>query len=104
VDEIGLWYGITEKGREAWSAWATRDEDDSSAWQLDDDAVRRLVTVVAESADAAERKLAEWLSRRGRLPTGRKEIASVAHVKLSSGRVLPVGVRLTCSYTETMSD
>lgn len=100
VDEIGLWYGITETGRDAWSAWATQAEEDPSPWQLDDDAVKCLVTVVAESEDIAERKLAEWLSRRGRLPTGSKNVASVAHLELRSGRVLPVGVRLTCSYSE----
>lgn len=98
VDEVGLWYGITEAGRAAWNAWA--GESHEALWQLDEDATKRLVSVVAENEEAAERRLAEWFSERGGFMPCTKEVSPVADVQLRSGRVLARGVRLTCSYTE----
>lgn len=51
------------------------------------------MTVVAESEDTAERKLSEWLLRRGRHPTGRKEVTSVAQVQLQSGQRYDASIR-----------
>ena len=35
VDEVGLWYEITEAGREAWSAWGEPRLKDGSRWTLE---------------------------------------------------------------------
>jgi len=101
VDEIGLWYGITDEGRTAWSAWAEEPED--APWQLDDDAVKGVVTVIAENEETAERRLAQWLAARGGSTAAKKEVSPVAEVQLRSGRVLSRGVRLRCTYAEPAS-
>ena len=102
ADEVALWYGITEPGRTAWSAWA--DEPKDATWQLDDDAIEHRITVVAESENSAQQRLEEWLSKRGCIASGGKQVSAVAEIRLRSGQVLAQGVRLTCSYRQRASN
>jgi hypothetical protein len=99
ADEIGLWYGITESGRDAWRASA--DDGKAELWQLDDDSVKQTISIVAGSKEAAERRLTEWLLSRRGVAVSSKEVSRVAGVKLRSGQTLVSGVRLTCGYART---
>lgn len=96
IDEIGLWYGMTDDGRDAWRHWA--GEHDDALWELDDDLEGRIVAVVARSEELAHRRLAEWLAARGHVATGLRETTPVRDVHLRSGRVLAQGVRASCRY------
>src|SRR4051812_6259804 len=47
LDEIGLWYQITEAGRAAWAVWA--GDTTRTLWQLDDDPGVLSIAVTAET-------------------------------------------------------
>jgi hypothetical protein len=96
IDEIGLWYGLTDSGRAAWQASGTGKE--AELWALDDDATTQTISIVAETQEAAERRLAEWLVGHGDVAIASTESRPVAHVKFRSGQTLVSGVRLTCEY------
>lgn len=97
ADEIGLWYGITESGRDAWQTVGADAE--AELWELDEDAERHTVSIIAGSEEAAERRLSEWLLRRPDIAVTSKELSTVVGLKFRSGRTLLSGVRLISGYT-----
>lgn len=99
VDEIGLWYEITESGRDEWTQWS-QDPEALPRWALDDDSVSRVVTVRAASLSDAEDALSTWAAQNPRIELvyETKEIAPLSQFRLRSGVLLTDGVTVTCGY------
>lgn len=96
VDDIGLWYGLTDAGRTAWQTFGVGAPADT--WELDEDAEQRKVSVVAESREIAELRLSEWLLRRPGITITAKHVSPIAMCKLRNGRMLYSGVRIMGDY------
>jgi len=99
VDEIGLWYEITESGRDEWTQWS-QDPEALPRWALDDDSVSRVVTVRAASLSDAENALSTWAAQNPRIELvyETKEIAQLSQFRLRSGVLLTDGITVTCGY------
>jgi hypothetical protein len=95
IDEIGFWYRLTPLGREAWVASAGEPADD---WELDDNVVTKVITIVAADVKTAEKILAQWISTRPTIQARERHHTEPHEARLRNGRVLPSGVRLTCRY------
>jgi hypothetical protein len=95
VDEIGLWYALTDAGRAAWNAWG--GEPAAELWQLDDDPGASSITVTAETSEKAERVLQHWLDTNHERVLCRRTV-SVRDVQLRNGLLIADGVQIVCSY------
>lgn len=100
VDEIGLWYQVTERGRNAWSQWSGGSKEDRSRWTLDDRVDLGLLEVRAECQDVAEAAIDRWLAEhRGvREVPGTRESVKISEFVMRDGTRFLDGVLVTCRY------
>lgn len=100
ADEVGLWYQITERGRQAWSRWAGGNGDDRDRWMLDDRADQGILEVRAERKDVAEAALDRWLAEHGEVQevSGTRESVKIPEFVMRDGTRVPDGVLVTCRY------
>jgi hypothetical protein len=100
VDEIGLWYEITERGRQAWSQWAGSSRDDRDLWVLDDRADEGLLEVRAGRKEVAEAALDRWLAEHGEVQevSGTREAVKLLEFVMRDGTRVSDGVLVTCHY------
>lgn len=100
VDEVGLWYEITTKGRAEWSRRALPDDEEPVRWMINDLKDVKSVSVHAESVDIAERALRWWLSRNPDFElvdnSGRTDLPT--SFTLRDGTVITNGVKLAYEY------
>jgi len=96
IDEVGLWYRLTDAGRQAWEAWS--DESRHERWQLDDDAIAGRIMVTAESTEIAERALKAWLDAHPSYRVTQNQVAVGTGVPLRSGEVIERGVTVDYWY------
>lgn len=100
VDEVGLWYQVTERGRHAWSQWSGSSGDDRDRWMLDDHADQGVLEVRAGRADVAEAALDRWLAEHGEVQevAGSRESERILEFILRDGTRVRDGVLVTCRY------
>lgn len=100
VDEVGLWYEITRRGRQAWSRWRTDGGDDRGRWMLDDRADQGILEVRADRKEVAEGALDRWLAEHGEVQEvpGTRESATVSEFVMRDGTRVPDGVLVRCRY------
>jgi uncharacterized protein with LGFP repeats len=100
VDEIGLWYQVTERGREAWSQWPGSTGDDRDHWVLDDRADQGILEVRAERKDVAEAVLDRWFAEHGEVQedAGTREAVKLPEFVMRDGTHVSDGVLVTCRY------
>ena len=100
VDEIGLWYQITERGRQAWSQSSGSSGDDRDRWMLDDRADQGILEVRAGRNDVAEAALDKWLAEHGEVQEipGTRESVKIPEFVMRDGTRVPDGVLVTCRY------
>jgi hypothetical protein len=100
VDEIGLWYQLTERGREAWSQWSGGNEEYHERWMLDDRADQKILEVRADRRDVAEAALDRWLAEHDEMleVSGTREFAQIPEFVMRDGTRVRDGVLVTCRY------
>lgn len=100
VDEIGLWYQVTERGRQAWSQWSGSSGDDRDRWMLDDRADQAILEVRAERKDVAEAALDRWFAEHGEVQevSGTREAVKIPEFVMRDGTRVSDGVLVTCRY------
>ena len=100
VDEIGLWYEITERGRQAWSQWSRSAREDRDCWMLDDHVEEGILEVRAARKDVAEAVLDRWLAEQGEVQEipGTRVAVKVPEFVMRDGTRVSDGVLLTCRY------
>ena len=100
VDEIGLWYQVTERGRQAWSQWSGSSRDDRARWMLDDHADQGILEVRAERRDVAEAALDRWLAEHGEVQevSGTRKSAKIPEFVMRDGTRVSDGILVTCRY------
>jgi len=98
LDEVGLWYEITESGRESWIDHQSA-ADRAAAWSLDE-VGNSTVSIRAESEEVAENTLRWWLSERApkNVSQADKRIRPIAGFALKDGSWIKGGVELTYTY------
>ncbi len=101
IDEVGLWYELTELGRRVWEEQQP-PADRHSAWVLDETG-SNLVSIRAETEAIAEEALRWWLAERApkRLARLRKNARRINGFTLKDGSRVQGGVELTCTYELT---
>ena len=101
IDEIGLWYEVTENGLIEWRRRHPGDQP-LDTWQLDDDMVARRLSIHAASIDVAEAALKSWQSDRPntRLKPESRRLEKCGAFELGSGSVISNGYELTYEYEE----
>lgn len=101
LDEVGLWYEVTNSGRAEWRRWSP-DEEESHCprWMLDELSDTQTVMIQAETLEAAEEALRWWLSyKQGiELVSSSRNIESVPVFTLRDGTVITNGVKIVCQY------
>ncbi len=100
IDEVGLWYQITERGRQAWSRWSGSSGDDRDRWVLDDRADEGILEVRAERKDVAEAALNRWFAEHGELQevAGTRAAVKIPEFAMRDGTCVSDGVLVTCRY------
>jgi len=100
VDEVGLWYEITESGRKAWSRWSESNGDDRDHWMLDDRADQGILEIRAERKDVAEAVLDRWLAEHDEVQEvpGTRECVKIPEFIMRDGTRVFGGVLVTCRY------
>ena len=100
VDEIGLWYQITEQGRQAWSQWSGGSGDAGDRWMLDDLADQGILEVRAERKDVAEVVLDRWLAEHDRVQeiAGTRAAVKIHEFVTRDGTRVADGVLVTSRY------
>lgn len=101
VDEVGLWYELTDAGREEWTRYYRKElSRQDRAWMVDDIHGEMLVIVHASSTEMAEEALGYWLSVNPdiRLIESSRSAESVSGFRLRSGLFVTGGTRVTCHY------
>jgi len=101
LDEIGLWYWVTDEGRSECQRWfqgATRSP--SSVWMLDDSAEEQTITVHAEGPQEADAAIRQWLSSQPgvELIDGVPTLEPVDRFQTRGGNVVVNGVRAKYRY------
>jgi hypothetical protein len=101
VDEIGLWYEITIKGRAEWNKWVENQKDkESHKWMLDDMVGEHRIVIHAESNKTAETVLRWWSNSHPEIELldNSKQVEKVSSFKLRDDSVITNGIRLICHY------
>lgn len=99
LDEVGLWYELTEMGRERWRLECRRTEGPiEGRWTVDDEVEARTIVVQAKTAAVAEGVLQDWLSSHPKVLPVAKHIEFVPAFALRDGTVVSDGVKLVCEY------
>lgn len=100
VDEVGLWYQVTERGRGAWSVWSGRSRGDRECWVLDDHADRGILEVRAGRKEVAEAALSRWLAEHEdvQIVPGSRESVEIPEFVMRDGVRVVDGVLVTCRY------
>ena len=57
VDEVGLWFQISDRGRTVWSKWSAAADETNEYWTLDDRVEEKVLEVRAVRRDVAEAAL-----------------------------------------------
>lgn len=101
VDEIGLWYEISDAGRSEWTRWSQEaGNKDEARWTLDDDSVSRIITIRSANISEAEDALSTWVAQSPKIELMQetKETSPLSRFKLRDGTEVTDGVILTCAY------
>ncbi len=97
VDEVGLWYALTPKGRALWQSLSAGEPRRQAQWILDHDDAQGTITIQAEDLPTAERALQAWLRRESMLhlvPASRR-VQTNACITFRDGTRVDNGVILT---------
>ncbi len=99
LDEIGLCYEITDKGRAEWRQLAG-DKEHKEPWMIDDLQDKQTIVIQAETEELADRALAWWLSYNPEinLISNSKSIEPISNFKLSDGTVIHEGIKVVYRY------
>jgi DNA-binding PadR family transcriptional regulator len=101
LDEIGLWYELTAKGRLEWKQWIDAEEHvHPGRWTLDDLSDTQTLIIKAESIGASESALDWWLSQNPayELVSNGKRTEAVSSFSLRDDTVISNGIKLVCQY------
>lgn len=101
LDEVGLWYELTVKGRAEWKQSVDDEErTQSRRWTLDDLSDTQTLIIQAESIDVAEATLHWWLSHNSavELVSHSKSIEPISAFTLRDGTVITNGIKLSFRY------
>jgi hypothetical protein len=96
IDEVGLWYRLTDAGRAMWTA-SSRSRGHRK-WQLVENPMDAQLVIDAESEPVAHAALLGWLSRNPGTVIETERRSKTSGVRLRSGLVIDAGVRVECSY------
>lgn len=97
VDEVGLWYEITDAGRARWRSAGSIP--DTSRWRIEQIMEEGVVRAYAHDRPTAERVLREWASTHscGDVDLTRAVVRNNVSFLLADGSSV-VGVEITCPY------
>ena len=101
VDEVGLWYGITPKGREKAKRRSIGEEPGNTGrWTLDDLAETQTILIRADSEEGGEERLRWWLLLHPEIipMDGSKTVKPISEFRLRDGTVIVGGVELSIRY------
>ena len=99
-DEIGLFCALTVLGRQIWRDLVRREpREGETLWRADEIPPQQLYVVEAATADLAETRLTEFLTRR-RAQEQSREVNRAVRFELNDGTVVENGVRLSVRYRE----
>lgn len=92
VDEIGLWYRLTEKGRQF---LPTIETPESDLWSLDFDADRGCLVIHARDERCARDVLTNWIKENASaIDDGQVRVSGVERFELRSGAIITPATRL----------
>ena len=100
IDEVGLWFRLTEKGRREWTQWTENHPEGRDYWQLDDLVEQGVLEIRAENQDMAVTVLEKWLAEHREvrvIPQSRVSIEIPSFV-MRDGTRIANGVLLTYRY------
>ena len=103
-DEVGLWYGILDRGREEWQRWARRNDDGvDERWSIDVNYILKVICVKGSDSGTVERALSGWIDQNPRLEViaSSKAMEYVAEFQLRDGTRVKDGVKLLCKFRES---
>ena len=102
IDEIGLWYQITARGRQAWSQWSGSSGHDHDRWMLDDRADKGVLEVRANRKGVAEGALDKWFAEHDEVQeiSGTRESVRISAFVMRDGTRVSDGVLVTCRYRD----
>jgi hypothetical protein len=104
IDEVGLWFGIESKGREAWKIWSHKTGvDERKMWAIDENPEEQSLIVSAENIQLARDALRNWLAFDStiKLIKESESVKSLPLLKLRNGTNISNGVQLTYLYHRT---
>lgn len=99
-DEVGLWYQITQRGREAWSQWSGGGKGHGELWMLDERADQGILEVRAGRQEVAEVALDKWFAEHREIleVAGTRTSVRVSEFVMGDGTRVRDGVLVTCRY------
>jgi hypothetical protein len=106
VDEVGLWYEITDDGRVEWKQRVDDDEKTGShRWTLDDFSENQTLVIRAASLEVAQGILRWWLSKNPEveLENDSQDIQLGSEFTLHDGTAVADGIELSYRYRKQPS-
>jgi hypothetical protein len=100
VDEVGLWYELTPKGRSEWQRLVNGDMEYSRQWVIDDEREIHTIIIRASTIETAQAGLRWWLSYNSefRLVSGSESVEPIPDFSLHDGTVISRGIKIVCQY------
>jgi DNA-binding PadR family transcriptional regulator len=100
VDEVGLWYEITETGRAEWRRTSQGKQQTQSRWMIDDLRESKKLVVYADKLETAKKALDLWLLQHRGIELKDETEAVVSGITFSTrnGTRIEDGVRITYEY------
>lgn len=96
LDEVGLWYRVTDLGRQRWHSLESGSTNE--LWQVNDDRTAGRLEVDASSEKIGEQALERWLASHPDVAVHEKTVHAIAQVTLQSGQRIAPAVRISCHY------